>query len=197
MGVYERSEKKSHLDTVWYEIAMLRFCYAELKDRTGVSDPERNLLIEGALLHYRNLLEFFSGAKHRPPKNGRPEDISTAKPRVWAGRDLTAEELAKIQAPARTLEANYFDDLSQFLQHCTERRFIDSKKWDLDTMIAEMKPIVAAFREAFATKPERPQKVAMLSSNDASTVSFSVLGTFGSLESEWQVRKQDENEERD
>lgn len=184
MSVYERSEKKSHLDTVWYEISMLGFCYGELKKRTEVSEPERNLLIEGTLLHYRNLLEFFSAAKHRPAKNGKPADISTANPQAWAHRDLTAEELSKIQAPARLLEAKYFDDLSQFLQHCTERRYVDSKQWDLDAMMAEMKPIVGAFREAFATKPERREKDALLSTNDASTVSFSVLGTLGSLEYE-------------
>jgi hypothetical protein len=182
MSVYERSEKKSHLDTVWYEIAMLGFCYGELKKRTEVSEPERNLLIEGTLLHYRNLLEFFSGAKHRSAKNGKPADISTANPQAWAHRGLTAEELSKIQAPARLLEAKYFEELSQFLQHCTERRFIDSKQWDLDAMMAEIKLIVRAFRETFLTKPERWEKDAFLSSNDANTVSFSVLRTFGWLE---------------
>jgi hypothetical protein len=182
MSVYERSEKKSHLDTVWYEIAMLGFCYAELEKRPDATEPERNLLIEGTLLHYRNLLEFFSGAKHRVAKNGKPADISTANAQAWALLDLTTEELSKIQAPARALEAKYFDDLSQFLQHCTERRFIDSKQWNLDMMMAEMKPIVAAFREAFVTKPERRNKDVALSSSDASTVSFSILGTFGLLE---------------
>jgi hypothetical protein len=184
MSFYERSEKKSHLDTVWYEIAMLGFCYAELKKRPEAAEPERNLLVEGTLLHYRNLLEFFSGSKHRPAKNGKPADISTVDPRVWAFRDLTAEELAKIQAPARALETKYFEDLSQFLQHCTERRFVDSMQWDLDTMFAEMKPIARAFREAFATKPERRENEVTLSTNDASTVGFSVLGTLGSLEYE-------------
>ena len=43
MSVYERSKKKSHLDTVWYEIAMLGFCYAELKRRPEAAEPERNL----------------------------------------------------------------------------------------------------------------------------------------------------------
>ena len=184
MNVYERSEKKSHLDTVWYEIAMLGFCYAELKKRPEAAEPERNLLIEGTLLHYRNLLEFFSGSKHRLARNGKPADISTAAPRMWAFRDLTAEELAKLQAPARALEGKYFEDLSQFLQHCTERRYTDSKQWDLDTMLAEMNPIVRAFGEAFATKPERRGKQATLSTNNASTASFSVLGTLGSLEYE-------------
>jgi hypothetical protein len=181
MSVYERSEKKSHLDTLWYEIAMLSFCYGELKKRTEVSEPMRNLLIEGALLHYRNLLEFCSGAKHRVARNGKPADISTAAPQVWAGRELTAEELAKIQAPARLLEAKYFDEVSQFLQHCSERRFIDAKQWDLDAMMAGIKPIVEALRQTFGTKPVPREKEVLLSTNQASTASISVgptLGTF-------------------
>jgi hypothetical protein len=181
MNVYERSEKKSHLDTIWYEIAMFGFCHSELRKLTGISEPERNLLIEGALLHYRNVLEFCSGAKHRPARNGKPADISTADPQVWAGRALTTEELAKMQAPARILEAKYFDDISQFLQHCTERRFIDSKQWDLDEMLAELSPIVAALRDAFPPEQERRDAEVLLSSNAASTATFTVgpiLGAF-------------------
>jgi len=62
--VYQRSEKKSHLDTIWYEIAMLEFCHSELGKRTGMSEPACNLFIEGFLLHYRNIIEFCSGGSY-------------------------------------------------------------------------------------------------------------------------------------
>jgi hypothetical protein len=185
MTVYERSEKKSHLDTVWYEIAMLGFCHSELGTRSGMSEPERNLLIEGFLLHYRNILEFCSGAKHRPAKNGKPADISTADPQVWASRALTQEELAKIQASAQVLEAKYFEDISQFLQHCTERRFIDSKQWNLDEMLAELSPIVSALCDAFPPKSEQQKAESVLSRNAAGTTTFTQGPPLGS----WTFKK--------
>ena len=179
MGVYERSEKKSHLDTLWYEIAMLGFCHSELGTRSGMSEPERNLFIEGFLLHYRNILEFCSGAKHRKGKNGKPADISTDDPQVWAGRVLTKEELAKIQAPAQVLEGKYFEDISQFLQHCTERRFIDSKQWKLDEMLRELSPVVSALRDSFPPNAERREAENVLSRNAASTTTFTKGPTLG------------------
>jgi len=152
MSLYERSEKKSHLHTVWYEIAMLRYCYLELRKRkTTMMKPEYNLYVEGFLLHFRNVIEFCSGRKHRTAKGGKPADISTANPEVWAGRPITHEELALIQTPAQLLEQKYFEEISQFLQHCTERRFIDSKQWDLDNMFMELKPIVLAFNNSFGS----------------------------------------------
>ena len=182
MTVYERSEKKSHLDTIWYETAMLEFCHGELGTRR-MGEPERNLFIEGFLLHYRNIVEFCSGEKHREAKNGKPADISTAAPQVWAGRSLTKEELAKIQAPARVLEAKYFEDISQFLHHCTERRFIDSKKWNLNVMFAELRPVVSAFFDSFPPKAEQGQAVRVLSRDAASTATFAASGasTLGAL----------------
>jgi hypothetical protein len=65
MTFYERSAKNSHLDTIRYEIGMLGYCYREFAGAKH-TEPLRNLLIEGFLLHFRNLVEFFSGARHRP-----------------------------------------------------------------------------------------------------------------------------------
>jgi hypothetical protein len=182
MGVYERSEKKSHLDTIWYECAMLGFCHSELGKRRAMSEPERNLFIEGFLLHYRNILEFCSGAKHRQARNGKPADISTAAPQVWASRALTDEEVAKIQVPAQALEAKYFDDISQFLQHCTERRFIDSKQWNLDQMIEELRPVISALRESFTQKAEPVKAERVLSRDDSSTSTFTSFSIFAEPE---------------
>src|ERR1700730_10679797 len=40
-----------------------------------------------------NLIEFFSGKKHRKG------DLSVADPQVWSGRKLTPEELTSLQTP--------------------------------------------------------------------------------------------------
>jgi hypothetical protein len=175
MSVYQRSEKKSHLDTIWYEIAMLEFCYSELGKRTGMSEPERNLFIEGFLLHYRNIVEFCSGGRHRPSRNGKPADLSTADPKVWANREMTPAELAKIQAPAHTLMLKHFEDISQFLQHCTERRFIDAKHWNLDEMIRELRPVISTLHESFPQQTMR-RVVSVLSRDAASTATFTTFG---------------------
>ncbi len=154
MSVYERSRKNSHLDTIWYEITMVTFCYREFKNRQECSEPERNLLIEGFLLHYRNIVEFFSGTKHRKATDAKPADLSTADSNVWAGRSLTSEELSSMQVPARELEDTYFGDISQFLQHCTERRFAEFKGWKVDEMAEKLKPILSAFSKSFPSQSQ-------------------------------------------
>jgi hypothetical protein len=148
MTFYERSAKNSHLDTIRYEIGMLGYCYREFAGAKH-TEPLRNLLIEGFLLHFRNLVEFFSGARHRPGGNGKPADLSTTCPHVWAGRQLTSTEVEAIQKPARDLENQYFKDISQYLQHCTERRFDEFKGWEIHDMRKAITPIVRAFLEGF------------------------------------------------
>jgi hypothetical protein len=60
----EQGDRKgSHLDTIHYEIDMLEYAFA--KSKSALTPPELNMTIESFLLHYRNLIEFFSGAKHR------------------------------------------------------------------------------------------------------------------------------------
>ncbi|HKV92398.1 MAG TPA: hypothetical protein VJW20_07615 [Candidatus Angelobacter sp.] len=184
ISVYERSKKKSHLGTIWYEIAMLEFCHDELAQNKKRSEPEHNLLIEGFLLHFRNLVEFFSGAKHRgkkrmtkPAKTGKKySDLSTAAPEVWANRKLTSAELAAIQAPARKIEDAHFKEISQYLQHCTERRFSEFKQWQLDAMLKDLLPIVKAFQHSFPRpSPTRERSEAVLASDAGHTLSITTL----------------------
>ena len=149
MDFYERSSKNSHLDTIRYEIGMLSYSCSELRKDQERPEPERNLLIDGFLLHFRNLVEFFSGTKHRFETNGRPADLSTTDSRAWAGRQLTPKEFEAIQDPVRALESKYFNDISQYLQHCTERRFDEFKTWAIAQMRNDIAPIVRAFLESF------------------------------------------------
>jgi hypothetical protein len=188
MTVYERSRKKSQLDTIWYEISMLGFCHSELTNREKMSEPERNLFIEGFLLHYRNLIQFFSGnpGKHRWQSDKvKFADLSTEDPEPWASRKLTPEEISQIQVPGRALEDAYWTDISQFLQHCTERRFVEFWEWRLDEMFEKLNPIVAAFHKSFPPMPEAQRPENVLSMNAASTATFTEGPTLGA----WTFKK--------
>ncbi len=136
----ERRRKESHLDTVNYEIEMLDFCFK--KTRRKNSKLEGYLAMEGFLLHYRNLLEFFSG-KHKS------SNVSTYKPRTWAGRELTDLEKAAFVAPSLKLNADYYGKISTFLQHCTRARHEEVQGWDPDEMKRAMDEVIAGFRRTF------------------------------------------------
>src|ERR1700751_464054 len=123
MARYERSRKRSHVDTVHYEIDMLEYALQRL-NTPDPPPPELNMTLECFLLHYRNLIEFFSGAKHR--KNY----VSVAKPEVWCHRQINPDDLASLVPSSRKSFDKYWTDVSQFLQHCTERRFPEAKDWN-------------------------------------------------------------------
>ena len=116
--MYTRRPKESHLDTVRYEIDMLDFCAEKLMQKPqGWDEGDQNVYLEGFLVHYRNLLRFFSG------KNPKDNDLSTAKPEVWAVRQITAAELDAIKKPAENLDKDrgdgYHAKISRYIQHCT------------------------------------------------------------------------------
>ena len=76
--MYSRS-KKTHLNAIGYELEMLRFCRDQIQAQSSPPDARATSLhIEGFLLHFRNLIRFFSG------KRPRPYDLSTADPDTWA-----------------------------------------------------------------------------------------------------------------
>lgn len=94
---YSRTEKESHLDTIHYELSMLNFCGKELDGLSAARQRAHfNAFLECFLLHYRNTMEFLSGAHHRTAKRtGETSDLSTFDPKPWAGRELSPEELAE------------------------------------------------------------------------------------------------------
>ncbi len=141
--LYERPKKASHLHTLWYEVDMLDYCLQMLSAGAVRSKPEESVYLEGFLLHYRNVLRFLSGIGHRR------SDLSTAEPKVWAGRVLTPEEVEQIQRPAVMLDSKYHADISQYLQHCTVRRMEDEKQWNVSRMNLELQAIIEAFQRSF------------------------------------------------
>jgi hypothetical protein len=141
--MYERTPKDSHLDTVYYEIDMLRYCLRAISQNAQASPPETNLLIEGALLHYRNLIRFFSGMKHRKG------DLSTTAPEVWATRAATALALANMRKIGSAADKAEFKEVSVYLQHITEHRAARGKQWNLLAMYSQLSPALDLFEECF------------------------------------------------
>ncbi len=119
---------------------MLDFCFQKTQGEN--SELEGYLALEGFLLHYRNLLEFFSG-KHKS------SDLSTYDARTWAGRELTDAEKAAFVEPSHKLNAEYFRAISTFLQHCTRARHEEAQGWDVDKMKQAMDLVTTEFRRAF------------------------------------------------
>jgi hypothetical protein len=173
--MYERNRKSSHLATLYYEMDMLEFTFRKVSEsESGAESPDWNLLIEGFLLHYRNLIEFFSGKKHRP--NG--SDISIANSEVWSGRKLTEAEMNQLQPAAQKLEDEYWVDISQFLQHCTVRRHLEFREWDIAKMFERLTPVLKNFVAMFPRTP-----VAMITKLTRTSSSAASTGTVTSFES--------------
>jgi hypothetical protein len=143
--------------------------YALAKSKSKLSPPELNMTIECFLLHYRNLIEFFSGAKHR--KNG--SDISIAKPEVWSGRKFTEQEAKALAIPAQKLVDEYWTVISQFLQHCTIRRFKEFMDWDLQEMWDKLEFASKFFRNVFPPTTRSEGIPIVNSTRSLSTAPFS------------------------
>jgi hypothetical protein len=124
---FSRPPKLTHAQTVLYEIDMLRFAKDRLQSSSFSTEGDKNIYIEVFLLHYRNLLEFFSG------RDGRDTDLSIAKPEeIWGSQVPDKETLASLTKP--DLHQKYDsqrDDfsISKYLHHCTSHRIVDSSPW--------------------------------------------------------------------
>jgi hypothetical protein len=138
-----RTPKDSHLDTIRYEINMLTFCFVRLsKSSEWKEQADMFVYLESFLLHYRNLIQFFFG-------NGSQKEgsLNIVNAKVWAGRDLTTAELSAIQTPAKNLIKKYWENISIYLQHCTERRADEDITWKVKDMFEEIKPIIVQFQK--------------------------------------------------
>jgi hypothetical protein len=159
--LHKRSDKNSHLDTILYEIDMLRHCAKAVpttKARSSESDhaqAEYNLAIEGFLIHLRNLLGFFTTL------HSLPTDLALNRPEVWAGRSVDSREYSDLIDVAKAFNDHYsetwnqkkldcYDLISKFLQHCTPARYEHAMWWDIEKMAAEIESVLAAFEKRFA-----------------------------------------------
>lgn len=156
-----RPKKFTHLDTIQYEIDMLNYCYDQLRRSVWPGRESYYLTIEGFLLHYRNLCEFFSNRK----------ELKASEPKEWAGRSLTVGELASIQD--ERLDKKYTGQISQYLSHCTKIRADRDRDWDILEMYEDIKPCLENFRGLFPTQPIPSTSIEILQATDASTSSLS------------------------
>ena len=147
--MYERTSKETHLETIWYEMDMLEFSYREFEKKAfPPQSPQWNLLIEGFLLHYRNLIQFFSGSEERH-KRYKGNDLSIFDPVPWGQRSLTKEELDAIKVPGEKLDRTYSNKISNLLQHCTVVRVEPLQGWEMEQMYTQIAPLMSAFAKSF------------------------------------------------
>lgn len=96
MAVHQRSEKNSPLDTILYEIDMLRHCAGSISQKKAdewtseFRRAEYYLGIEGFLLHLRNLIAFFTN------RQDQPTDLIINEPVVWAGQNLEQRQYSAL-----------------------------------------------------------------------------------------------------
>jgi hypothetical protein len=140
-----RPDKGSYLEVIYYEIYAWRHCFNRLRQEGVPEIWDEWMFLEGFLLHHRALIEFFSGRHHRGA-----DDLSFADPAVWAGRVVSEREAETFRQPARLLEdRGVWSDISQFLHHCTIRRYLEEKHWPVSQMYDELNPIVIEFENSF------------------------------------------------
>jgi hypothetical protein len=140
--MYTRKLKESHLDTVKYEIVMLDFCAAKLPEKPLAENVEY-LYLEGFLLHYRNLIAVFGGRQRKET------DLTMKNSAKWAGRELSRAQVAAIRGRGKELDKRYWEDISQYLAHCTMRRSDEEKGWNVTSMRSKIAPVIAEFERAF------------------------------------------------
>lgn len=124
IDIHTRRGKEDNFDTIAYEIDMLNYCYEGLgKEHLEVGN--QNLFLEGFLLHYRNLLRFFSCVRAQEA-------------------DLTIKILLPnydaqdIVDAAILLDNKHHKDISQYLSHCTSYRANHDMKWATREMYEEL-----------------------------------------------------------
>ncbi len=139
--MFSRPEKLNHLETIIYEVDMLDYCYEKLKQGRWNDRREGYVYLEGFLLHYRNIVEFF----------GNDGDLKVSEWQEWSPKKLTDAEVASLTN--RALYNKYFGLISQYLQHCTKRRADVDREWDVEEMYGELNDVVSRFRELFAGLP--------------------------------------------
>lgn len=161
-----RRKKLSHLDTILYEIDMLEYCYGRLLNGRFSDEPEYFLCIEGFLLHYRNLIQFF----------GNRHDLKAGEPDVWSPKKLSETELSSIQDPKPFERHN--GQISQYLSHCTKSRADRDREWNHVAMYKEIGPLLRKFNEIFPSEKEPTRGVLTRGAESASTISISDYRSF-------------------
>jgi len=168
-----RPPKQNHVETILYEIDMLDHCFGRLGEGRQGKGKDYYLCVEGFLLHYRNLIEFF----------GNHGELKARVPEEWAPRRrLSRAEVTSIQNPA--LYKKYRSPISRYLNHCSKIRAEEGKGWKHVEMYKEIEPLLQNFRKLFPSSPRPTRAHEMLDRESASTASTSILSPSILLDSE-------------
>jgi len=162
--VASRPRKLTHIDTVFYEIDMLKFCYSRLRQGMWTDRRDAYLFLEGFLLHYRNLIQFF----------GDDGGLKVSDSEVWSAKMLSKAELQTImdKRPSK----KYFGLISQYLSHCTKKRAERDRAWNCVEMYEELSSVMSKFESLFPREVTRLGRIIVAETppESAHTASFSV-----------------------
>lgn len=139
--VFSRPKKLDHIDTVRYEIDMLRFAAQKLAEMK-LTGRDAWVYLEAFLLHYRNLIDFLGS------ESPRSTDLHVTT--IWQLTNSTPPaKLDELYAKGRALRVRYEPTdaqgggrISQYLQHCTTKR-IDAKDWEVGAMVDDIEPLLS------------------------------------------------------
>jgi hypothetical protein len=148
---FSRPAKLNHIDTVSYEIYMLRHAINRLAEQK-LTERDAWVYLEAFLLHFRNLIEFLG------KDNPSTTDLNVMT--IWNLVGLPAPaKLNRIHADGKVLLARYEPPdflgggrISQYLQHCTAKR-TDAKDWEVATMMNEIEPLLRELEKSLVATP--------------------------------------------
>ncbi len=150
-----RPEKLTNAQTVLYEITMLRYAKGCLESEGASWTTADNwAYLEVFLLHFRNLLEFFSGSAVRRLQD---DDLTVERPTdIWGSDKPDADALDKLKR--NDLFTKYERDarpksISKYLQHCTTQRTSEAR-WNVGEMYRDLEPTMLEF-ESLVPKGDR------------------------------------------
>lgn len=170
--MHERTGKETAVQVILYEREMLEHCAKTCNSkrdgweasRSEEARAEYNLVIEGFLLHFRNLLGFLIN------KRIAATDLTINHPEQWAnGRAVDATLLSKLTDRARDVNTKHalsekvdcYTKISWFLQHCTEHRYLRHADWDIEIMFADITPVLDVLLRHVGGAPTKPHVVSV------------------------------------
>jgi hypothetical protein len=176
---YERSPKNNPLDTILYEIGMLRHSAAILPSKHSARNSSEQAMkdyyvyIEAFLLHLRNLLAFFMN------QASDPADLRLNQIGEWLNRSVGQREYSDLIAKTKDVNRHFgasdstcYDQISKFLQHCTTYRHERGRSWEIEKIFSEINPILCEFEKRFIATTV--QQDVLLKASENSTASFRI-----------------------
>jgi hypothetical protein len=148
-----RPPKFTHLETILYEIYMLRFALDRLNRASWEKKADSWSCLETYLLHYRNLIEFLGKQPQQIKTINGVTDLNVNT--IWGLAGVPAPpNLAKINSDGAALltKYEYGERISAYLAHCTDVR-TDGKDWKVAEMQADIELLLGQIEPALGPCP--------------------------------------------